>query len=420
MSLLIDEIICHSTWKIANTDSLVISSLDGLMATSDDDYAYLKGEAKKLGVKVSVNKDPYGQGYDTLDYSGDKAAILKLAKISGHDQDITAGPDEGGYRIKVSTEQGEVGNASEDEKNITRALREIFHMKTDQFNSCKKVYDALSFEDKRLLYKNLDPLTQIICIWCCYCVAKVDQEDDNWISDKEWEWLSLYILQGSHVAEDELQTIINKKCWSLARKITNPKLLDDPSSKTEIVANIATGDFGKTFIDPILYEVFKYFENNRQFIKWESAYKALKGNYKELKDLFGAFDVKSLDATYKDLKFNIQETKKAAKLAEQAAIKAQKDAAKAAERKRKEQEREAARLTKDAASQNKLKQHRFKTSKEQTFCQYCGHNSEFFSQTDCDGRVEGHNYVLMKNGDEWVPTCTKCGEDRHFSAYSCS
>ena len=51
MSLLIDEIICHSTWKIANTDSLVISSLDGLMATSDDDYAYLKGEAKKLGVK---------------------------------------------------------------------------------------------------------------------------------------------------------------------------------------------------------------------------------------------------------------------------------------------------------------------------------------------------------------------------------
>ncbi len=125
--------------------------------------------------------------------------------------------------------------------------------------------------------------------------------------------------------------------WSLARKITNPKLLDDPSSKTEIVANIATGDFGKTFIDPILYEVFKYFENNRQFIKWESAYKALKGNYKELKDLFGAFDVKTLDATYKDLKFNIQETKKAAKLVEQAAIKAQKDAAKAAERKRKEQ-----------------------------------------------------------------------------------
>ena len=54
---------------------------------------------KKLGVKISVDKDPFGDGYDELNYSGDKAAILKLASISGHDQDITGGPDEGGYWI---------------------------------------------------------------------------------------------------------------------------------------------------------------------------------------------------------------------------------------------------------------------------------------------------------------------------------
>lgn len=93
--------------------ALVEASLNGLMAydADEDDYAYLKKQAKKLGVKVSVDKDPFGDGYDELDYSGDKAAILKLAKISGHDSDITGGPDEGGYWITESTEEVEEGNA---------------------------------------------------------------------------------------------------------------------------------------------------------------------------------------------------------------------------------------------------------------------------------------------------------------------
>ena len=87
--------------------ALVEASLNGLMAydADEDDYAYLKQQAKKLDVKVSVDKDPFGDGYDELNYSGDKAAILKLAAISGHDQDITSGPDEGGYWITESTEE---------------------------------------------------------------------------------------------------------------------------------------------------------------------------------------------------------------------------------------------------------------------------------------------------------------------------
>ena len=98
--------------------SLVEASLNGLMAydADEDGYSYLKQQAKKLGVKVSVDKDPFGDGYDELNYSGDKAAILKLAKISGHDQDITNGPDEGGYWItetvvtEETTEEVEEGN----------------------------------------------------------------------------------------------------------------------------------------------------------------------------------------------------------------------------------------------------------------------------------------------------------------------
>jgi len=87
--------------------SLVEASLNGLMAydADEDDYGYLKQQAKKLGVKVSVDKDPFGDGYDELNYSGDKSAILKLAKISGHDSDITSGPEEGGYWIEESVKE---------------------------------------------------------------------------------------------------------------------------------------------------------------------------------------------------------------------------------------------------------------------------------------------------------------------------
>ena len=88
-------------------DNLTEASLGELMAMTEDDYAYLKGEAKKLGVKVSVSTGDDSMyadmGYDTLSFSGDKAAILKLAKISGHDSDICAdGEDCGGYVIKES------------------------------------------------------------------------------------------------------------------------------------------------------------------------------------------------------------------------------------------------------------------------------------------------------------------------------
>ena len=100
-------------------DSIVNeASLGELMSMSDDDYAYLKGEAKKLGVKVSVSTGDDSMyadmGYDTLSFSGDKAAILKLAKISGHDADICPGDEDcGGYILKEANESVEVEEGNE-------------------------------------------------------------------------------------------------------------------------------------------------------------------------------------------------------------------------------------------------------------------------------------------------------------------
>ena len=95
-----------------NESALVLeknATLGELMGYSEDDYEYLKAEAKKLGVTVTVasGDDPesmYGDmGYDTLSFSGPKEGVLKVAAISGHDADICPedNPDCGGYVLEL-------------------------------------------------------------------------------------------------------------------------------------------------------------------------------------------------------------------------------------------------------------------------------------------------------------------------------
>lgn len=80
--------------------ALVEASVGGLQSITDDDYKYLKSKAKELGVKVSVDVDPWGDGTDELTFSGDKGAIMQLAGISGHASDISAGV----YQLEESKE----------------------------------------------------------------------------------------------------------------------------------------------------------------------------------------------------------------------------------------------------------------------------------------------------------------------------
>ena len=76
-------------------------------------------------------------------------------------------------------------------------------------------------------------------------------------------------------------------------------------------------------------------------------------------------------------------------------------------------------LAKQEAAAEKLKQHKFKSSKGQTFCQFCAKDFSM-SSYDCSGRKHGHNYVLMKVDGSFKPTCNKCGSGYNFSEYSCS
>lgn len=97
----------NSVNKLENLEVIQEATLPELMAydADEDGYKYLKAQAKKLGVKVGVSSGDesiyWDMGYDSLTYTGKKDAVLKLAAISGHDQDICPGDEEcGGYVLK--------------------------------------------------------------------------------------------------------------------------------------------------------------------------------------------------------------------------------------------------------------------------------------------------------------------------------
>lgn len=93
---------------------------------------------------------------------------------------------------------------------------------------------------------------------------------------------------------------------------------------------------------------------------------------------------------------------------------------KAREKSEKEYKIDQDRAEKSATEEEaKSKEHRFKTSRGMTFCQYCGKDSSY-SDLACAGRKNGHNYVLMKNSGNWKPVCNKCGKDDYYNILSCS
>jgi hypothetical protein len=103
----------NNSLRINSKDLKIVSeaSLSGLQSydSEEDGYKWLKAEAKKMGVKLSVDKDPYGDGTDELNATGDKSALQKFAALTGHDQDLGT-EEEGAVYVIKETEAVEEGN----------------------------------------------------------------------------------------------------------------------------------------------------------------------------------------------------------------------------------------------------------------------------------------------------------------------
>ena len=129
-----------------NESTLVLekdATLGELMGYSEDDYEYLKAEAKKLGVTVTVHSegDPESMyddmGYDTLSFKGPKEGVLKVAAISGHDQDLCPenDPDCGGYVLQMD----ESAEVNEEDNTISKKVMDLIWYKNKANKAMDKV-----------------------------------------------------------------------------------------------------------------------------------------------------------------------------------------------------------------------------------------------------------------------------------------
>ena len=134
------------------TGACIIGSYGpGMEAKTNDDYKYLKGEAKKLGVKVRVGIK-YNDGTDNISFYGDKAAIMKLAVISGHAPHIGKRENGAVYWIAEETVEFEratslVGEYAELKDKIIQLKKKVEEGKKERIKLRNEI-DKLKLEIK--------------------------------------------------------------------------------------------------------------------------------------------------------------------------------------------------------------------------------------------------------------------------------
>lgn len=233
-------------------------------------------------------------------------------------------------------------------------------------------------------------------------IQKVFNAFSNLIENEKWEVAIDYFEENLSlsVSENHLDIAVNY-CRALYRSSESNEIKALEKLKEYIEAHPEH----KPFLDlagSVANFLGKY-EEDFELLNEAASY------YKKAGNKEGILEVKESIKKVKLVKKQIA--------AEEKAEKAKKDAdAKklAAERKALEKD-----LAKQEAALEKLKQHKFKSSKGETFCQFCGRDSSW-SGYDCNGRQHGHNYVLMKVDGIFKPICNKCGSNASFSEYSCN
>ena len=233
-------------------------------------------------------------------------------------------------------------------------------------------------------------------------IQKVFNDFSDLIENEKWELAIDYFEENLYlsVSENHLNIAVNY-CRALYRS----------SESNEIKA---------------LEKLKEYIETHpehKPFLHLAGSVANFLGKHEEDLELLDEASIFYKKAGNKEGMLEVKESIKKVKLekkriaSEEKAEKAKRDAdAKklAAERKALEKD-----LAKQEAALKKLKQCKFKSSKGETFCQFCGRDSSW-SDYDCNGRQHGHNYVLMKVDGIFKPICNKCGSNASFSEYSCN
>lgn len=303
-----------------------------------------------------------------------------------------------------------VSNNTEKEKNIVRAMRAFFKMDADRFNKANDKYKTYS--EHLIELKDKDPITKVLAIWTATKVSLEVQEDEDYISDKEWEYLEKIKNSVKIKAEDDDITLF---AFNLVGEISAPEFLNDEDLLDLIEMEKEAGEIYERSVRPLLKAFFNSLEKNNLYDAWEENYLALIKYKSELQDMFGKMDLKEFDTRYKELKSIISNLNKENIAKEKQLAKELADKEKQIAKEKAEKEKQ---LAKEKAELEKNKTHEYSVSNGIHYCKYCG-GGETWRKFDCQ-RELGHKYTLRrvqnKIGFEYSfqPVCNNCGDIRHY------
>lgn len=298
--------------------------------------------------------------------------------------------------------QKDGSKATEDEKNIVRAMRAFFKMDADRFNTANDRYETYS--DHLIELQDKDPITKIVARYSALKVAFKENEDGadkSNLSDKEWEYIKKI---DDSINIKIVYNDIKDEAYKLLDLIINyeKEKMDGYNPDSQIIVNIWY----------LLREFFNSLEKNNLFDVWEENYLALIKYKSEMQDVFGENPfLKEFDEKYKKQKPLISNFKKE-KLAKEKQL-------------AKEKAEEEKQLAKEKAELEKNKTHEYSVSNGIHYCRYCGKDKSW-NRFDCT-RENGHKYSVKRikksrySGDyfEYIPICNNCGHDNGFSKFKC-
>jgi hypothetical protein len=281
--------------------------------------------------------------------------------------------------------QKDGSKATEDEKNIVRAMRAFFKMDADRFNEAYARYK--SYSDYLIELKDKDPITKIVARYSALKVAFKENEDGtdkSNLSDIEWEFIKKI---DDSINIKIVYNDIKVDAYDLVDQIIDYKIEDWGEDETALIA---------VRIWSLLRSFFNSLENNNLFDLWEENYLSLLKYKLELRDVFGSGFISFLDEfanRYKELRPLISNFKK-----EKLAIEKQ--------------------LAKEKAELEKNKTHEYSVSNGIHYCKYCGGDENWRSH-ECQ-RELGHKYTLRRVQNKvgfdysFQPVCNNCGDIRHY------
>lgn len=336
-------------------------------------------------------KEEIVQLYDAEDYAGVLALFDENKEELGEDEDIVH---------KYLFAMWFNGGLEDQILEKIRGFEDKFE--TDRWLKLRGYY----YEHKRYYDSALEAYKETSEILYKAVKEKFDQYNALFTAEKYTEVVAYF--------ESELSLSVSKNTLEVAEKYCDALFWD---SDTERKALAQARKFRESFPE------------HEEFTKMNGRYARHLGFYNLdldlLQEAMACFkqtkserNIGKTQEEIKEVKQKLKEKAAAEKKAEKEAVAEEKRAAReaAASEKQAAREAEAAekKAAKEASAAAKMQEHRFKSARGLTFCQFCGEERQWAGSV-CSKRKAGHNFVMQKYDGELQPMCNRCGENAKWS-----